>query len=72
MDTHIGKYPVCYVIPINKYQSLLNDNEQLQKEIKLLTNNEMILHNIILDKDKTIYKLREENKKLINSKYKIL
>jgi hypothetical protein len=71
-DTHnVGKYAIgveyngpVIMIPPNEYQALLNDNERLRKEIQILTNNEQILHEVILDKDKTINELREENKKL--------
>lgn len=71
-DTHnAGKYAIgveyngpVIMIPPNEYQDLLNDNERLRKKIQTLTDNEQILHSVILDKDKTINELRGENKKL--------
>jgi chromosome segregation ATPase len=54
------------MISPNEYQELLNENEKLRKELQRFINNETIFHSVILDKDKTINELREENKMLKN------
>ena len=54
-------YKPVVTILLTEYQTLINNNDDLKKEISRLKNNEIIFQNLILNKDKSIEELKEEN-----------